>query len=114
MWVKIRYDVFVLIPLVVVMWRMVRRAFMTILSIIGASENVLALKKWFIVRRKILTPRPFLIIGNLFRKGDQKCTQLISKSMDNIVTTFIIVSLVLAIICSVIILCIQVNLFFLF
>lgn len=107
--VKISYDFFILIPVLVVMWRMVRRAFILVVSMVGASDNVAALKHWFTRRRKILAPRPFLIVANLFRKGDHKCTQLISASMDTIVTAFIMISLVLAVICSVIILCIQVK-----
>jgi hypothetical protein len=107
--VKLRYDFYILIPFVVIIWKLLKHALQIVIDLIKSSRNFELAKSWLQQRREILAPRPFLIIIKLFRKGDHKFIQLISGSMDTIVTALIMFSLILAVVCSTIILCIQVH-----
>lgn len=106
---KLRYDLFILVPFVVIVWKVAKHALRLVLDLIGSSGKCELVKEWFVRRREILAPRVVRLLVKFFRKGDHKCIQVISHSMDTIVTGLIMVALFLAIVCSAIILCIQVG-----
>lgn len=107
--VKLRYDVYVLVPVLVVVWKVARLFVRLVVELMVSSAQLGLVKQWFRRRHSILVPRPVRLVVALFRKGDHKCTQVISSSMDTIVTAFIMVTLMLAVVCSAIVLCIQVR-----
>jgi predicted PurR-regulated permease PerM len=119
--VKFRYDLYLAVPIVVLLWKLLRGILISIYSLLFdtnqmTNENnneinrfVSILIEWFKERRAVLAPRPILLIQKLFIKGDHKINNLLRKSMDNIITLLLLVGLIFGILIISIVLAMQVH-----
>ena len=111
--VKLRYDLYIAIPVIVIIWKLLKLAFKNVYCIIFESENVKyymgVIYKGFERRRAVLAPEPFVLLIKLFTRGDHKVNQLLQKSIDSLISGLMIIALLLFVITSVIVLAMQVH-----
>lgn len=111
--VKLRYDLYITIPVIVTTWKLMKLLICSLINIIIKSENIKyfynRFSKWLESRRKVIAPKPFIILMKFFVKGDLKINQLLQKSMDNITSAIIIMALILFVLVSLILLAMQVQ-----
>ena len=111
--IKLRYDLYIIIPVIVLIWKLLKYSFTNILSFVLNNENTKYYfeksKMWFEMRKDVLMPQPFYILFKLFLKGDLKVNQLLQKSIDNLITLLMIIFLSLFVLTTVIVLSMQVH-----
>ena len=74
--VKLRYDFYIIIPLLVIIWKLLRHFVLFLLSMFINNQKVKfyfgILKEWAVSRSDVLAPKPFQIMFKLFIKGRLK------------------------------------------
>ena len=97
--VKLRFDLYIAVPILVLIWKLFRKTVSLSHKIIFEKTNIkshlAALNAWFECRKAALAPKPFLLLFKLFSKGDHKINQLLQNSLDSLISAFMIIGLLL-------------------
>ena len=97
--VKLRYDLYIAVPIMVVIWKLAKKSVTFAYKSVFENANVKyyleLVKAWLECRKVALAPKPFLLVYKLFFKGDHKVNQLLQKSLDNLISGFMIIGLLL-------------------
>jgi predicted PurR-regulated permease PerM len=111
--VKLRYDLYVAIPIMVIMWRLAKVILSFIFELIMKSESVMQhvvrMQSWMQSRRCVLVPRPFAFLLKLFVEGDHKMNNILQQFMDKMITLFLLIASVLFVLTASILLAMQVQ-----